>query len=180
MWHHQLLPVRIYGSSKNGRKCRLHGSRRIRRSRKSWKDNIKEWTGQSISSLLRTADDRSWWAVITAEASVGVPQRRLGVMWICLVCLRHLAIIQQAFSFIYTVSIAFAGSTSTMGWLWSHRLVIVIIYCCMGYSNTRTFLHWNIFQNAVLKTDRLCYSRSTYVRLPFVLMPIRELAIAMA
>ena len=52
------------------------------RPRKSWHDNIKEWTGQSISSMLRIADDGSRWAAITAEASVGVPQRRLGVMGI--------------------------------------------------------------------------------------------------
>ena len=43
------------------------------------RDNIKEWTGQSLSSLLHIADNRSRWAAITTEASVGVPQRRLGV-----------------------------------------------------------------------------------------------------
>ena len=32
-----------------------------------------------MSSLLRTADDRGQWAVIAADASVGVPQRRLGI-----------------------------------------------------------------------------------------------------
>ena len=36
----------------------VDGSRRRARSRKSWKDNIKERTGQSMSSLLRIADDR--------------------------------------------------------------------------------------------------------------------------
>ena len=44
-------------------------------------DKIKEWTGQLMSSLLCTADDRSRWAV-TAEASVRVPERRLYVMGI--------------------------------------------------------------------------------------------------
>ena len=34
------------------------------------KTTIKEWTGQSMSSLLLIADDRSRWAAITAEASV--------------------------------------------------------------------------------------------------------------
>ena len=55
--------------------------------RKSWKDNINEWTFQSMSSLLRIADkdDRSKWAIIVAEASVGVPQRRMGVTGIQLV-----------------------------------------------------------------------------------------------
>ena len=32
-----------------------------------------------VSSLLHIADDRSRWATITAEASVGIHQRRLGV-----------------------------------------------------------------------------------------------------
>ena len=41
--------------------------------RKSWKDNIKEWMDQLMSSLLRITDDRNRWAAITAEASVGVP-----------------------------------------------------------------------------------------------------------
>ena len=36
------------------------------------KGNIKEWTDQSMSSLLRIADDTSRWAAITAEACVGV------------------------------------------------------------------------------------------------------------
>ena len=41
--------------------------------------DIKEWTGQTMSSLLRIADYSSQWAVITVEASVGVSQRRLGI-----------------------------------------------------------------------------------------------------
>ena len=53
--------------------------RRRVRPRKSWKGNIKGWTGQSISSLLPIADDRrSRWAVIAADASVGVPPTTLG------------------------------------------------------------------------------------------------------
>ena len=47
--------------------------------RASWKGNIKKWTGQSMPSLLRTADDRGRWGVMPADASVGVTQRRLGV-----------------------------------------------------------------------------------------------------
>ena len=44
-------------------------------------DNIQTLTDQSLSSLLRIADDRSRWATIAAEASVvGSPKRRLGVM----------------------------------------------------------------------------------------------------
>ena len=50
------------------------------RPRKSWKDNIKEWTGQSMSSLLRIADNRIRWVVIAADAHLSeCPQRRLGV-----------------------------------------------------------------------------------------------------
>ena len=54
-------------------------SRRRGRPHKSLKDNIKEWRGQSLSSLLRIAYDRSRWPVITAGMSVGVPQRRVSV-----------------------------------------------------------------------------------------------------
>ena len=51
----------------------VNGSRRRTRLRKSWMDNIKKSTGQSLSSLLRIAGDRSRWATIAAKASVGVP-----------------------------------------------------------------------------------------------------------
>ena len=37
------------------------------------RDKIKELTGQSLSLLLRIADDKSRWVTIAAEASVGVP-----------------------------------------------------------------------------------------------------------
>ena len=61
-------------------------SRRRRRPRKSLRDNIKQRTVQSLSSLLRSADDRSRWATITAEAAVGVGlfQLRIGVMGVSL------------------------------------------------------------------------------------------------
>ena len=61
----------------------VDGSRRREKPRKSWKNNIKEWTGQSMLSLLVIADDSSRWAVITANTSAGVPQRRQGVTRIC-------------------------------------------------------------------------------------------------
>ena len=53
--------------------------RRRRRGgpRKSCMDNSKEWTGQSMSSLLPVAEDRRQWGAVTVEASVGVPQRVL-------------------------------------------------------------------------------------------------------
>ena len=40
----------------------VDGSRRIGTPRKTWKDNIKGWVGQSMPSLLCIADDRSRWA----------------------------------------------------------------------------------------------------------------------
>ena len=49
----------------------VDGKRRRGRPRKSWKDNIKEWPGQSMSSLLRVAENRRRWAAVTAEVSVG-------------------------------------------------------------------------------------------------------------
>ena len=33
----------------------------------------------ALSSLLHIADDRSRWATIAVEVSVGVPQQRLGI-----------------------------------------------------------------------------------------------------
>ena len=45
-------------------------SRRRGRPRKAWKDNIKDWTGQSFLSVLHITEDRS--QTITAEAFVGV------------------------------------------------------------------------------------------------------------
>ena len=58
----------------------VDSSRRIGKPLKSWMNNIKEWTCQSLSSLLRIADDISRWATIAARRlSIGVPQRGLGV-----------------------------------------------------------------------------------------------------
>ena len=37
-------------------------------------DNIRKWTGRSVSSLLRIADDISRWSAINTEAIVGIPQ----------------------------------------------------------------------------------------------------------
>ena len=60
----------------------MDGIRRRGKPRKSWKDNINEWTAQSMLSLLRITDDRGRWAVIAADATVGVPQGRLDVVGI--------------------------------------------------------------------------------------------------
>ena len=60
---HETLPkIILQGTVDSGRRRRrLHNSR---------KDNIKEWTGQSMSSFVHIADDRSRLAVVTADASV--------------------------------------------------------------------------------------------------------------
>ena len=70
--HYDTLPKIILQGTVDGscRRGRLH---------KSWKDNIMEWTGQSMSSLLHIGNDRGRWSVIAVDASVGVPQQRLGV-----------------------------------------------------------------------------------------------------
>ena len=41
---------------------------------KSWKGNIKQWIGQSLSSSLHITGERSQWARVAAEATVRVPQ----------------------------------------------------------------------------------------------------------
>ena len=75
--HHDMLPKMILRGTVDG--SRLRG-----RPRKSWRDNIKEWTGQSMSPLLRMADDRIRWATITAKASIWLPpKRRLSATGIC-------------------------------------------------------------------------------------------------
>ena len=42
----------------------------------------QEWTGQSMSSLLRIVDDRGRRAVIAVDASVGVRRRRLAISYL--------------------------------------------------------------------------------------------------
>ena len=48
----------------------VDGSRHSGRLCKSWMANIKEWTGQSLSSLVRISDDRSRWAEVGASIEV--------------------------------------------------------------------------------------------------------------
>ena len=48
----------------------VEGKRRRGRQRKSWMDVIKEWTGCSFHTLLRTAEDRERWRSLTAQASI--------------------------------------------------------------------------------------------------------------
>ena len=71
------LPKTLLRGPVEGSECRGRPSR-------SWKDNVKEWTGQSLSSLLRIASDRNRWATIKAGASLRVILRRRGVTGISL------------------------------------------------------------------------------------------------
>ena len=50
--HDSLPKITLQGTADDKMICHPRG-----RPRKSWRDNIKEWTGQSLSSLLRIADD---------------------------------------------------------------------------------------------------------------------------
>ena len=44
------------------------------RQKKSWEDNIKEWTGMEFGDSLRAAEDKERWKGIVATSSV-VPRR---------------------------------------------------------------------------------------------------------
>ena len=57
-YHGSATSVVVIGSRNSG------GSRRRGRPCKSWKDNINEWTDQSMSSLLHITDDRGRWTVM--------------------------------------------------------------------------------------------------------------------
>ena len=60
----------------------VDSSRRRGRLQKSWKDNIKEWTGLSISSVLCIADDRGRWSTITERHLSEFPNDAKGIMGI--------------------------------------------------------------------------------------------------
>jgi hypothetical protein len=45
------------------------------RQRKTWIDNIKEWTGLSVSTLLRAAERRDQWSTLCDDASALTPLR---------------------------------------------------------------------------------------------------------
>ena len=59
----------------------VDGSHRRARPHKSWRDNIKVWTGQSLSSLLHITGDRNHRVTIAVEASVGVPRNDAWASW---------------------------------------------------------------------------------------------------
>ena len=64
--HNNLAKTILQGS--------VHGQRKRGRPRKAWFDNIKEWTGQPLSNLLRTSESREEWRSVSAKASM-VPLR---------------------------------------------------------------------------------------------------------
>ena len=53
----------------------VDGKRLRGRPRKSWLDNIKEWTNQPTSRLLRLTEDRKRWRTTAVKASTMAPQR---------------------------------------------------------------------------------------------------------
>ena len=72
-----LNAVKAFWSYVSAKKT-VDGSRCRGRLRKSWHDNINEWQGQSLSSLLHITDDRSQWATNVVEASVTVQLKDIG------------------------------------------------------------------------------------------------------
>ena len=54
------------------------GKRRRGRQRKCWLDNIKEWTGLELESLLEKANNREEWRHVTKSASRTSPRRSTG------------------------------------------------------------------------------------------------------
>ncbi len=53
----------------------VEGKQRRGRPRKSWSDNIRDWTNQPTARLLRMTEDRGLWRTVAVEASIMSPQR---------------------------------------------------------------------------------------------------------
>ena len=53
----------------------VEGGRRRGRQRKSWLDNIKEWTGMKLHELLAAAQNRHVWRSLSVDVSMRSPQR---------------------------------------------------------------------------------------------------------
>ena len=129
----QVIMARSCLPSRYATKIILQGtvddSRRTGRQQKSWKDNIKEWTGQSLSLLLRIADDRSRWAIIAAQTSVGVPNGA----WASRELVRFLSLDEAIAS--SAVFVIVSGSDGRKRF-WSHlnnsKTVRYIIYVSIG------------------------------------------------
>ena len=57
----------------------VKGNRKRGRQKKTWEDNIKEWTGKDFASSTRAAENRSRWKGFVANSSV-VPRRTSKIM----------------------------------------------------------------------------------------------------
>ncbi len=51
----------------------VEGGRRCGRQRKSWSDNVKEWTALPMQDLLTTAQDRAGWRMASASRPSCLP-----------------------------------------------------------------------------------------------------------
>lgn len=51
------------------------GELRMGEQRKPWNNNIKEWIGCNISTLVHIAGDRKWGHTLITEDSIMTPQR---------------------------------------------------------------------------------------------------------
>ena len=58
----------------------VEGKRSRGRPRKSWSDNVKDWTNQPTARTLRAAEDRHQWRAMAEEASILPPQRAPAVL----------------------------------------------------------------------------------------------------
>ena len=65
---------RSSGMAKTVLQGTLKGARRRGRQKKSWEDNIKEWTVREFGDSLRASEDREGWKGIVATSSV-MPRR---------------------------------------------------------------------------------------------------------
>ena len=52
----------------------VKGGRRQGRQRKTWEDNVREWTGLEFANSQRAVENREKWRKLVAKSSV-VPQR---------------------------------------------------------------------------------------------------------
>ena len=65
---------RSLGMAKTILQGTVKGSKRRRRQKKRWEDNIKEWMGMGLGDSLRAAEDREGWRGIIATSSVVLRQ----------------------------------------------------------------------------------------------------------
>ena len=72
MWYGHIS--RSSGLAKTFLQGTVQGGRRRGRQRKRWEDNIREWTGLTLSDALRKAENREEWRGVVAR-SAAVPRR---------------------------------------------------------------------------------------------------------